>query len=120
MPTVAARRYAKAVFELAQQDGSIEAWERLGRSRSWSDGRPIRRQRRLGRRTGSTRCARTMSFRAPGATTRCTASVEGGSKNLFCRRSPEGRYQVVFYTDSIIVWKNGNPDKPAFSARWQR
>jgi len=58
--------------------------------------------------------------RAPGAATRCTASVEGGSKNLFCRRSPEGRYQVVFYTDSIIVWKNGNPDKPAFSARWQR
>ena len=28
MPTVAARRYAKAVFELAQQEGSIEAWER--------------------------------------------------------------------------------------------
>ena len=58
--------------------------------------------------------------RAPGAATRCTASVEAGAKNLFCHRSPEGRYQVVFYTDSIIVWKNGNPDKPAFSARWQR
>ena len=58
--------------------------------------------------------------RAPGAATRCTASVEGGAKSLFCHRSPEGRYQVVFYTDSIVVWKNGNPDKPAFSARWQR
>lgn len=58
--------------------------------------------------------------RAPGAATRCTASVEGGFKNLFCRRSPEGRYQVVFYKDSILVWKNGNPDKPVFSARWQR
>jgi hypothetical protein len=58
--------------------------------------------------------------RAPGAATRCTASVEGGAKNLFCHRSPEGRYEVVFYKDSILVWKNGNPDKPAFSARWQR
>lgn len=58
--------------------------------------------------------------RAPGAATRCTASAEGGAKNLFCHRSPEGRYQVVFYSDSIIVWRNGNPDKPAFSARWQR
>jgi hypothetical protein len=58
--------------------------------------------------------------RAPGAATRCTASVEGGAKSLFCHRSPEGRYQVVFYTDSIVVWKNGNPDKPVFSARWQR
>jgi len=58
--------------------------------------------------------------RAPGAATRCTASVEGGAKNLFCQRSPEGRYQVVFYTDSIIVWKNGNTDKPAFAAHWER
>jgi hypothetical protein len=58
--------------------------------------------------------------RAPGAATRCTASIEGGAKNLFCQRSPQGRYQVAFYADSIIVWKNGNPDKPAFSARWQR
>ena len=58
--------------------------------------------------------------RAPGAATRCTASVEGGAKNLFCDRFPDGRYQVVFYTDSIIVWKNGNPGKPAFSARWRR
>jgi len=29
--------------------------------------------------------------RAPGAATRCTASVEGGAKSLFCHRSPEGR-----------------------------
>lgn len=28
MATVAARRYAKAVFELAQQEGSVEAWQR--------------------------------------------------------------------------------------------
>jgi hypothetical protein len=42
------------------------------------------------------------------------------AKSLFCHRSSEGRYQVVFYTDSIVVWKNGHPDKPAFSARWKR
>jgi len=58
--------------------------------------------------------------RAPGAATRCTAGAEGGATNLFCHRAPEGRYQVVFYADSILVWKNGNPDKPVFSARWQR
>ena len=58
--------------------------------------------------------------RAPGAATRCTASAEAGVQNLFCERSPDGRYSIVFYKDSIIVWKNGNPDKPAFSARWQR
>ena len=28
MATAVARRYAKAVFELAQQDGDLEAWER--------------------------------------------------------------------------------------------
>jgi hypothetical protein len=50
--------------------------------------------------------------RAPGAATRCTASVGRGAKSLFCHRSPEGRYQVVFYTDSIVVWKNGNPTSP--------
>jgi hypothetical protein len=58
--------------------------------------------------------------RAPGAATRCTASAEGGARNLFCQRSPAGRYQVAFYADTIQVWKNGNPDKLAFSARWQR
>jgi hypothetical protein len=57
--------------------------------------------------------------RAPGAATRCTASVEGAFKNLFCSRSPQGRYQVVFYKDRLLVWKSGNPDKPVFSARWQ-
>ena len=57
--------------------------------------------------------------RAPAAATRCTAGAEGGAKNLLCTRSPAGRYQVVFYRDSILVWKNGNPDKPVFSARWQ-
>ena len=47
--------------------------------------------------------------RAPGAATRCTASVEGGAKSLFCHRSPEGRYQVVFYTDSVVVWEKRQP-----------
>jgi hypothetical protein len=50
--------------------------------------------------------------RAHGAATRCTASVGRGAKSLFCHHSPEGRYQVVFYTDSIVVWKNGNPTSP--------
>jgi hypothetical protein len=58
--------------------------------------------------------------RAPSAATRCTAGVEGGVRNLFCGRSPSGRYHVVFYADSLQVWKNGNPGAPVFSAHWRR
>jgi hypothetical protein len=54
-----------------------------------------------------------MPTRTPAPASRVSA------KGLFCHRASEGRYQVVFYTDSIVFWKNGNPDKPAFSARWQ-
>ena len=42
--------------------------------------------------------------RVPAAATVCQASAEGGLSNLFCERSPEGRYEVVFYKDSFLVW----------------
>jgi len=58
-------------------------------------------------------------FRVPAAATRCIVSGEGGFPDLFCSRMPRGRYTVSFFRDSILVWRNGNPDKPAFSARWQ-
>src|SRR5207248_630497 len=109
------------LLSTSTEGGSGCAFSRLCcsyRLRSWSDGRPKAASARSENRIYTLR--QNDVVRAPGAATRCTASVEGGSKNLFCRRSPEGRYQVVFCTDSIIVWKNGNPDKPAFSARWQR
>jgi hypothetical protein len=57
--------------------------------------------------------------RVPGAATRCVASAEAGIPNLFCRRVPEGSHQIVLYADRIVVFKNGEPDDPAFSTRWR-
>lgn len=54
------------------------------------------------------------------AATRCVASAEAGISNLFCTRTPRGRYEVVLNADSIFVWKAGDPDNPAFSTRWKR
>ena len=54
--------------------------------------------------------------RAPLAATRCEASGEAGFPDLFCSRIPRGRYTVTFFSDTIQVWRNGHPDKPAFSA----
>jgi hypothetical protein len=47
----------------------------------------------------------------------CVVSGEGGAPDLFCARSQRPHHQVVFFRDSILVWKVGNPDKPAWSGR---
>jgi hypothetical protein len=57
--------------------------------------------------------------RVPEAATLCVASGEAGVPNLRCSRRPEGRYGVVFYKDVVQVWREGNPDNPAFAARWE-
>jgi hypothetical protein len=57
-------------------------------------------------------------FRVPSAATRCIVSQEGGFPRLYCARIGGGRYTVDFYKSSLYVWRNGNPDRPAFSARW--
>jgi hypothetical protein len=57
--------------------------------------------------------------RAPLAATRCEASAEAGSPNLFCTRTPAGRYQVVFYEDSVLIYRVGDPDNPR-SLPWRR
>jgi hypothetical protein len=57
--------------------------------------------------------------RAPAAATRCTAGQEGGTPNLFCTRIPRGRHQVVCTADTVFVWQVGEPDNPAFVARWK-
>ena len=31
-----------------------------------------------------------------------------------------GRYTVDFFRSSILVWRNGNPAAPVFSAKWSR
>jgi hypothetical protein len=58
-------------------------------------------------------------FRVPSTATRCLVSVEGGSPRLYCSRIGGGRYTVDFYKTTVQVWRNGNPDNPAFSARWK-
>jgi len=58
-------------------------------------------------------------FRAPSATTRCLVTGEGGSPRVFCDRIGGGRYTVDFFRSSILVWRNGNPDAPVYSAKWK-
>jgi hypothetical protein len=43
-------------------------------------------------------------LRVPTTATRCQASHEGGIPNLFCSRTHRGRYQVVFWKDSVQVF----------------
>jgi hypothetical protein len=57
------------------------------------------------------------------AATRCAASQEGGFPNLFCTRITNGRYDVVFYSDSVLLWPHprtpgGFPGDP-LSYRWK-
>jgi hypothetical protein len=59
-------------------------------------------------------------FRVPSAATRCMVTSEAGSPRLYCSRIGGGRYTVDFFRSSVLVWRNGNPDAPAFSARWRR
>ncbi|HEY2776400.1 MAG TPA: hypothetical protein VGI77_00720 [Gaiellaceae bacterium] len=48
---------------------------------------------------------------------RCSVSGEGGSPDLFCSRAKGPTHQVVFFRNSILVWKVGNPDRPAWSGK---
>jgi hypothetical protein len=57
-------------------------------------------------------------FRVPSAATRCLVTQEGGFPQLHCSRIGGGRYTVDFFSSSVLVWRNGNPDRPAFSAKW--
>lgn len=58
----------------------------------------------------------------PSAATRCEASGEGGRPNLFCTRMHGGRHQVIFYSDSVLVWPldcpGCGPDGPVSSYLW--
>jgi hypothetical protein len=58
-------------------------------------------------------------IRVPSAATRCVASQEAGVPNLFCTRTPRGKYEFVFYSDSVVVWGPRGPDKETASYRWE-
>ena len=57
------------------------------------------------------------AVRRPAASTRCEASQEAGAPNLYCTRVGGGRFDVVFYDDSVLVWRD--PDH-AQSFHWKR
>jgi hypothetical protein len=47
----------------------------------------------------------------------CSVSTEGGAANLFCARQRNAKHQVTIFRDNILVWKVGNPDRPAWSGK---
>jgi hypothetical protein len=61
-------------------------------------------------------------IRDPLTATRCEASGEAGYPNLFCTRMSRGRYQVVFYEDSVELFDlldpNEQPLEPKYSFKW--
>jgi hypothetical protein len=56
-------------------------------------------------------------FRVPAIGVRCVVSQEGGSTNLHCGYSPSGRYEAVFFKQSLYVYRRGLPDDPVFVGR---
>jgi len=53
----------------------------------------------------------------PAVNQRCAVYTEGGAPELYCARPRHPRHQVTIFKDSILVWKVGNPDRPAWSGR---
>ncbi len=55
--------------------------------------------------------------RVPSAAARCEVGQEAGAVNLVCAHTPRARFSVVFFKNDLLVYRNGNPDNPVFSAR---
>jgi hypothetical protein len=53
----------------------------------------------------------------PAVNQRCAVYKEGGSPELYCARPRQPRHQVTIFRDSILIWKVGNPDRPAWSGK---
>jgi hypothetical protein len=62
-------------------------------------------------------------LRVPGSATQCEASGEAGIPNLFCTRIPRGRFQIVFWKDSVDVYDlldpHLEPMVPTFNFKWE-
>lgn len=56
-------------------------------------------------------------LRVPAAAAQCVVSGEGGAPNLICAHTHNARYEVVFYADSLYLYRNGFPEDPIFVAR---
>ena len=57
--------------------------------------------------------------RDPATETTCASSSEGGQHNLFCTRTTRNRFQVVFYSDELLLFdlekKNREPLAPDYT-----
>jgi hypothetical protein len=53
----------------------------------------------------------------PAVKQRCAVYTEGGAPELYCARPLHPRHQVTIFRDSILIWKVGNPDRPAWSGK---
>jgi hypothetical protein len=53
----------------------------------------------------------------PSVSQRCAVYTEGGFPELYCARSLHPRHQVTLFRGSIVIWKVGNPDRPAWSGK---
>jgi hypothetical protein len=47
----------------------------------------------------------------------CAVYMEGGAPELYCARPRHPRHEVTFFRDSILIWKVGNSDRPAWSGK---
>jgi hypothetical protein len=47
----------------------------------------------------------------------CAVSPEGGAVDLFCARPRNAHHQIAIFRDEILVWKVGNPDRPAWTGK---
>jgi hypothetical protein len=55
--------------------------------------------------------------RVPSIQQVCTLAAEGGAPDLLCSRSSHPRHEVTIFRENILVWKVGNPDRPAWSGK---
>jgi hypothetical protein len=93
----------------------------VGRETAPTNARPVRPSRHVVRTSRHVYSLRQGDVvRVPAAATRCDASAEAGFSNLTCRRAPVGRYQFVFYRDSVVVWGPAGPDKEVARYHWER
>jgi hypothetical protein len=53
----------------------------------------------------------------PAVSQRCAVHTEGGSPEFYCARPLHPRHQVTIFPDSILIWKVGNPNRPAWSGK---
>ena len=47
----------------------------------------------------------------------CSVEAEATAIDVFCQKTRNPHHQVAIFRDNILVWKVGNPDRPAWHGR---